>query len=479
MRNLSLRLMPDSDDIVHSFFHDAADALYVLDLEGQMIMANTAYTATYGWSEEEAMNEPFCFIPGDAIKEYEALWQRIRSGERVSGYKTTARRKDGSLFPVSLSCSPLRDKAGTIVGICTISKDTTAETKTIEELRENVAQYRLLIEATNDIIGIYDLQLKQKFISPSIQLHSGLSQEEYMSADVTSRIHPDDLARVTSTYQTLAVEKKTVQVEYRAQHKNGSWVYLEARAVPILNERQEVENILVVERNVTERKQNEEFLRKTEKLSVIGQLAAGIAHEIRNPLTSLKGFVQYLQPLLPEHKTFTDIMLSELERINLIVSEMLILAKPQSLQMKQRDVRDILSNVVTLLRSEANLQSIDIITQFDTTPLLVDCEENQLKQVFINILKNAMEAVIHGGKIVIQASKRDDQILIRFADNGCGIPSELIPKLGEPFYTTKDTGTGLGLMISNKIMKDHGGQIQITSQRNKGTTVDIALPIRS
>ncbi|MBO8164538.1 MAG: PAS domain S-box protein [Brevibacillus sp.] len=478
MSNRSLRPAPNNPDLMHSFFHDAADALYVLDLHGRMLLVNDAFVSQYGWTYEETVNQPLCFIPEQLVSEYRQLWNQARYGQRISGYKTKGKRKDGTAIPVCLSCFPLRDTAGNIVGISTISKDITADIKMIEELRESEAHYRSLIEATNDIIGIYDLQLKQKFVSPSIRLHSGYSPQEYMAADVKDMIHPDDLANVLTTYQTLSAEKKAAQVEYRAKHKNGAWVHLEARAVPILNERQEVENILVVERNITERKQNEEFLRKAEKLSVIGELAAGIAHEIRNPLTALKGFVQYLQPLLPEHKRLTQIMLAELERINLIVSEMLVLAKPQSLKTKRKDVRQLLCNVITLLKPEANMQNIDIITRFDNRPLEIECEENQLKQVFINIIKNALEAVSRNGKITIRTEPRDhNQVLIRFIDDGCGIPCEMIHKLGEPFYTTKEKGTGLGLMISSKIVKDHGGTLHITSEQGKGTTVEITLPI--
>lgn len=233
-----------------------------------------------------------------------------------------------------------------------------------------------------------------------------------------------------------------------------------------------------VTRDITERRQNEELLRKTEKLTIIGELAASIAHEIRNPLTSLKGFIQFLQPALSENSLYTDVMLSELDRINFIVSELLVLAKPQNLDMKPMLLHGIIENVIELLQPELSSRNIIISTNFTNPPVTINSVENQLKQAFFNIIKNSLEAISANGEIGIQTKLlSDNEVLIRLSDNGCGISQELLPRLGEPFYTTKEKGTGLGLLVSNKIIKDHQGSINITSEIKKGTIVDITLPI--
>ena len=219
------------------------------------------------------------------------------------------------------------------------------------------------------------------------------------------------------------------------------------------------------------------LLRNAEKLSVIGELAAGIAHEIRNPLTSLRGFIQLLKPTLVDHQMYADIMLSELDRINFIVSELLVLAKPHNVKIKSLPLVFLLKNVLTLLASEANLKNIRFHTAFGCDPL-ISGEENQLKQVFINVIKNAIEAMSgHGDVTLTTSAKAAGQVVITITDNGCGIPEELLPKLGEPFFTTKDNGTGLGLMISRKIIKDHDGHLEVSSKPGEGTTVKITLPI--
>jgi two-component system sporulation sensor kinase A len=235
--------------------------------------------------------------------------------------------------------------------------------------------------------------------------------------------------------------------------------------------------LLYIVTDITDMKQTEELLRKSDRLAVVGELAAGVAHEIRNPLTSLKGFIQLLQSG-ESKKEYFDILLSELNRIDFIIDEFLVLAKPQHIQFKQKDVLLLLNDVVALLETQAILKNVQISTVWSANKTLINCEENQLKQVFINVLKNAIESMPNGGSMQIQVEESiHKQLLIRFKDEGHGIPKERLKRLGEPFYTTKEKGIGLGLMVSYKIIENHQGNIRIDSEVNRGTTVDILLPI--
>lgn len=228
---------------------------------------------------------------------------------------------------------------------------------------------------------------------------------------------------------------------------------------------------------MTSRKRMEELLRRSEKLTTVGQLAAGVAHEIRNPLTTLKGFLQLQQRTRALNDNHMDMMLAELERINLIVSEFLVLAKPQAIQFQPKDVRRIVTDVVTLLDSQAKLNNVYFATQFDEFVPLVNCEENQLKQVFINVMKNAMEAMPEGGMVEIAVQSRyKGQVVVVIRDHGIGIPAEHLSQLGDPFFTSKECGTGLGLMVSQRIIHNHRGLIDIASEQNCGTEVTISLP---
>jgi two-component system, sporulation sensor kinase A len=221
-----------------------------------------------------------------------------------------------------------------------------------------------------------------------------------------------------------------------------------------------------------------EMLEASEKLAIAGQLAAGIAHEIRNPLTSLKGFLQLIRSGYQGKQEHYDIMASELDRIEMIVSELLVLSKPHhGVALQKKDLLALLRQVVVLLESQAIMNNVQLITQFQVDSLAIECNENQIKQVFINIIKNAIEAMPSGGSIVIEATKQFEWIHIRIIDQGLGIPAETLSKLGEPFYSTKEEGTGLGLMVSFKIIRNHGGSIKVQSKLGEGTTFDIQLPV--
>jgi two-component system, sporulation sensor kinase E len=236
---------------------------------------------------------------------------------------------------------------------------------------------------------------------------------------------------------------------------------------------------LTVFKDVTEKLEMHEQLRKSDTLNVVGELAAGIAHEIRNPMTALKGFIQLLQGSVKEDfSTYFSVINSELKRIESIITEFLILAKPQATQFLEKDINIIVQETIELLRAQALLQNV-IITPIYHKQMVIFCEANQLKQVFINIMKNALEAMPTGGKISIETDTwKDDYVKISISDEGMGIPEEKIKKLGEPFYTTKERGTGLGLMVSYKIIEEHHGWIEVESSLGEGTTFHVYLPFK-
>jgi PAS domain S-box-containing protein len=258
--------------------------------------------------------------------------------------------------------------------------------------------------------------------------------------------------------------------------RDGSRVEVSISISPIYDEEDEINGFISVIRDITGRNRMEELLRQSEKLTTVGQLAAGVAHEIRNPLTTLRGFLQLQQQtglLNPKH---IELMLSELNRINFIVGEFLILAKPQAVQFQKSDVRFILRDVISLLDSQAHLYGVEFEPQITDQPVPVFCEENQLKQVFINLLKNAIEAMPGGGHIFIELCLFVENVKIVIKDEGTGMPPEVLAKLGEPFFTKKASGTGLGLMVSQRIIQSHNGLLDIESKEGEGTTVTILLP---
>ncbi|MGU3369521.1 ATP-binding protein [Bacillus mycoides] len=218
-------------------------------------------------------------------------------------------------------------------------------------------------------------------------------------------------------------------------------------------------------------------MKETENLAVIGTMSTTIAHEIRNPLTALKGFTQIQKERNPEDTMSYEIMLQEIERINGFVSELMLLGKPKPTNYEWCNIGEILLYVVQLMESYATQYKVKFHLQVDGNLPVINGDDKQLKQVLLNIIKNGIESMPGGGNIQILAyEKAGENLCISVEDQGLGIENEKIEKIGKAFYTTKENGTGLGLMITYKIIEEHQGSIAIESSMGIGTKVEIYLP---
>ncbi|WP_245599870.1 ATP-binding protein [Paenibacillus harenae] len=353
-----------------------------------------------------------------------------------------------------------------------------AEKKDMEKsLEASEFHYRLIAENTSDLITVMDKNHSVRYVSPSHELVLGYSSSELESIKLCSLLAPVDAEMFKTAACGMYEDKEARAVELRFKHREGHWIEFESLYKPVKGEDGVIEHIVMISRDISERKKAEQFLLQTEKLSVIGELAAGVAHEIRNPLTTIKGFLQIYKKENCAIK-YNDLLLDELERIEIITSELLSMAKPQAIQLTCIDVRELMEATVSFLTPQARLNHIEFISSDDGSQFPVRCEKNQLKQVFLHILKNAIESMPSGGEIHINLSREaEKECLISIQDQGCGIPEGLIPRLGQPFYSLKEKGTGLGLMISHKIIKQHHGSITFHSRVNEGTLIKIRLPL--
>ncbi|WP_170008490.1 ATP-binding protein [Bacillus fonticola] len=282
----------------------------------------------------------------------------------------------------------------------------------------------------------------------------------YSVLEQASLVHPTSFAQET--------------VIKRADKQN-IYVEVEGRSLQLFEE----SIIILVLRDITEQRESQRELQHSKQLSVLGEIAAGIAHEIRNPLTSVKGFLQLSNGNESLVKKYTEVMLSEIERMNDIVEELLLLAKPKDFALESKSLLPLLKNVVTIVNTQAIMHNVTIHMEEDVKrkDIFVHCEENKLKQVFINLLKNSIEATTGQGCIYLFVKQRDCSVTITIKDEGKGISPEELEKIGKKFFSTKESGTGLGLVVSFGIIENHGGTMQFDSQLGRGTEVTITLPI--
>lgn len=349
----------------------------------------------------------------------------------------------------------------------------------MKRTRESEDNYKQLIETLPESILIHN-QNRMLYVNKAGENMLGAQRKsEILGRSIHAFIYSEDYQELATIRLKQLLEKSILSsnVEQKLLRLDGKIIFVEVSSRVIIFEGKEA--VLSTVKDVTDKRQEAEILlQKSEKLALIGQMAAGIAHEIRNPLTSIKGFIQLFKSKYKSDEEHFNLVLSELERINLIVGEFLVLAKPTAREFKERQITSLLKDVVMLINAQAIMNNIQIFLECESDIPHVICEENQLKQVFVNILKNAIEAMPNGGIIDVKIKKKEkSRVSIYFIDQGLGIQEDRLLTLGEPFYTTKEKGTGLGLMVSYKIVESHDGELKISSKVNRGTTVEVILPI--
>jgi two-component system, NtrC family, sensor histidine kinase HydH len=236
---------------------------------------------------------------------------------------------------------------------------------------------------------------------------------------------------------------------------------------------------LLMMQDLSQVKKLEEDLRRSERLAVLGKMAAGVAHELRNPLSSIKGLALVLQSKFSgenQDRETANILVQEVERLNRSISELLDYARPQKLQKDEVDLHVLLHKAVSLLNIDAEAAGVEMVTDFPEILPRIYADEDKLNQVFLNLFLNSIQAMDDGGTLSVVTSKTVDTIKITITDTGCGIASENLGRVFDPYFTTKPEGTGLGMAMSAKIVEEHGGTITFESSEGQGTSVVVEIP---
>ncbi|WP_066051847.1 ATP-binding protein [Robertmurraya korlensis] len=230
--------------------------------------------------------------------------------------------------------------------------------------------------------------------------------------------------------------------------------------------------------NINKQIELEYKVQRAEKFDVVGQLAASVAHEVRNPMTAVRGFLQLMkddEDLKESHRKYLDISLQELDHSQVILTEYLSLAKPATTDLKVINLKSDLEKIIELMRSFTNLQTISIVSSLEER-LLIKGDSSEIRQVFVNLLKNSIEAIGDKGEIIVSAYQNGPHVFVEIEDNGEGMSETQLKYLGTPFYSTKDKGTGVGLSLCYKIVHSMKGTIKVRSQQGKGTRFTIRFP---
>ncbi|WP_165280065.1 PAS domain S-box protein [Paenibacillus protaetiae] len=447
----------------------------ILAHEHQTVYANPYLVNTLGYSLKQFLElRPLEFLIEEERLSLQEKLLSSRENLRL-GFSGRGMTRDGQI--VYLEGSFTRVQYAGKPAILGTLHDVTFKKEREDELRETANMYKRLIKFIPEPIVLSDEGIVLYANNSALDMLQLKEEKDWLGQSIFQFIHPvyhADSVEVLS--RVLETDLPSPFIERQLVRSDGTLIEVELSSIRIRNYMNKTV-ILSVIRDLTERKRSEEMLVRSEKLSLIGQMAAGVGHEIRNPLTALKGFTQLLRSRNQDALFYYDIMMNELDRISLIVDEFMSLAKPHLSEFKETTIEKIVKSVISLLDTQAIMVGVDIELELEEDLPTVFGDENQLKQVILNVVKNGIEAMPDGGLVHISAKRMDnDRLLIAIQDNGVGIPEELLSKVGEPFLTTKDKGTGLGLMVCNRIVDTHHGDLQLFSVKGEGTRVEITLP---
>jgi len=341
-----------------------------------------------------------------------------------------------------------------------------------------------IIRCSVNGIMVSDLRGRISNINPRGEEILDITRDEAQSQLIQHVFKFDDKVRL-SILKALQRKEDISPFEVNYSRRDGKKLTLGIESFVVTGENKDLKGVTLIT-DLTEKKRMDDYLLRTERLAALGWIASGIAHEIRNPLAGIYTTVQNMEAefdLNAPQKTDLQNILVEIDRIEGLIREIFNLARPLPLQSEVVDIHGLLSTTLNLIRKEAAKKGITIKTHFGKDPVMAIGDPNRLRQVFLNLLINALESIRKKGKVVIRTEvlRGDDEMdrwaLVRIQDNGVGIPAEDVIKIFDPFFTTKSVGTGLGLTVSHKIIQDHHGMLEVESQLHGGTTFCVRLPM--
>ncbi|MCF6136372.1 PAS domain S-box protein [Pseudalkalibacillus berkeleyi] len=459
------------------------DLVAIAEFSGKVVYASSSHLDITGYSAESYLNRNvFRYIhPDDRRNVFQQIKQMTNTGCSAKAEIRYNHASKGYIW-IELIASPLYDGKAPYEKFVIVGRDITDRKHAEEALQESEEKYRLILEKTSDFIVTFNQNGDANYVSPSLKSWLNDTTITNMNTFLTDYVAKDDFSLMYEIIRSVFKSKEAEQIAFTLE-KDGKSYTFDAVLTPLISSEYNgysEDLILLIARDITKRLEDEHVSMQLEKMSTVGQLAAGIAHELRNPLTSVKGFIRMINEEVedPMLKNYLEIIGGELDSIERIADEFMDLAKPHVIALSECDLHDIVDGCVRLFEGTAFLKGISIdVDYINEQQVILNCQKSALKRVFINIMKNAMEAMEKGGELKIQIEARDPYVELRFIDSGKGIEKDRLKYIGEPFYSTKEKGIGLGLMMSRKIVREHGGKLSIESEYRKGTTIRIVLPL--
>ena len=471
-----LDLLQAAADIVAAL----PDAVVITGADRRVLAANEAGAQLLGWQMDNVVGQ----LIADHLTAAERAHVAAREDKVLAGepqrYETrivnhqTAEERD-----VSVSSGPFRVN-GELIGTVATLRDITDPKRAQDTLARSEARYRHLVESASDAIVTLDANGRFTTVNHAAENISGYKREELVGQWFAPMLPDDDLPKALAHFQQ-ALSGETGLFESQFYRKDG-----EIRTISITySTPQKDEEVLCLIRDVTDQKMLQEQLIQSEKMSAIGQLVSGVAHELNNPLAGISAFAQLLlaeKRFPPDQRTAAETIYSEARRASRIVQNLLTFARQHKAEKVPTAINQVLDDTLELRGYELRVRGIDVRREYDESIPETMADAHQLQQVFLNLITNAEQAMEqrdgHHHRLTVRTRRNGNAIRIEVEDTGDGIPANLIERIFNPFFTTKPTGsgTGLGLSISLGIVREHEGRIWAENPQ-AGARFVVELPI--
>ena len=467
-------------------FETLREGVYLASADDRITEVNPALAQMLGFaSKEDILKMPLSSLyqnPADRAGERTKLDELgfLRAREI-----TLKHRQDAREVVAMHTTAAIRDPSGKFVRYQGTFVDVTEQREMERRLHREQEFARRLMDSFPDLIVALDAESRYTFASPQIFDVLGYQPEDLIGQKLGGRSDPQDRPAMLELFDELISGRRSnAQIEYRTQHKNGSWRLLRASARPLHDETGRTIGIIASARDITDQQRLQQQLIQTERLAAMGQMIAGVAHELNNPLTAILGVTELMRDQTTDESSHRQLDLAhrQARRAAHIVQSLLVFSRPATPRNALLHLSDLLQRTLQLhehsLRSN-NIQ-VDLAARPDLPTVLGD--SNQLTQVFLNLIVNAEQAIREirdQGTLRIRLGVVGDRVLITFQDDGVGIRRETLSRIFDPFFTTKrpGRGTGLGLSICMAIIREHNGDISAQPLPDGGSVFTVSLPV--
>jgi two-component system sensor kinase FixL len=479
--NVPIERRDDVARILAAIVESSDDAIIGKDLAGTILSWNHGAERMYGYSAAEAVGRHIgLIVPPHALAELTSILERVAAGTRVRHCETVRLTKEGHLLDVSLSVSPILGEQGQIIGASAIARDISAEKKSVRDLQESEERLRSILESAVDAIVVVDSRGRMEMFNPAAERLFGYTAQEACGQNVTLLMPPpyrDEHDRYIASYLQTGIAKIIgIGRQVTGRRKDGSTfpVHLSVGEMVIGGERK----FTGLLHDLSGRVRIEEQMREQASLVRLGEMAAVIAHEVKNPLAAIRGAIQVIGTRLTpggrEASVIGDII-GRIDALNQLVKDLLLFARPNRPNPRPVDISMLVATTATLFRQDSAHREVELTVSGHAPFVMAD--PDQLQIVFLNLFINSAQAMRERGMITVALTAEAGCCRAAVGDGGPGIPLEVLAKLFTPFVTTKARGTGLGLSTVKRLVEGQGGRVEVECPPEGGTVVTISLPL--